>query len=74
LLKKTGTANAAIEDLDLDSNNNRTFAMDIDSNCESVSAALMELSDLGFDSDGLMPSLGDVTDWDWDSDNKMTEG
>jgi hypothetical protein len=34
--KKTGTANAAIEDSDLDSDVDCAFAMDIDFDCELV--------------------------------------
>jgi hypothetical protein len=74
LSKKTGTANAAVEDSDSDSNEDCAFAMDINSDCESVSTVLMELSDSGFDLDRSMPSLGDVTDPDWDSDEEDGEG
>jgi hypothetical protein len=73
-LKRTGTANAAVDDSDSDSDDDCAFAMDIDSDCESMSRVLTELSDSGFDSDGSMPFLGDVTDSDWDSDEEDGEG
>jgi hypothetical protein len=72
--KKTGTMNTAVEDLDSDSDKDCAFAMDFNSDCESVSMALMELSDLGFDLDRSMPSLGDITDSDWDSDEEDGKG
>jgi hypothetical protein len=74
LSKKSGTANAPVEDLDSDSNEDCAFAMDINSDCESVLTVLMELSDLGFDTDGSMPSFADISDSDWDSDNEDDGG